>query len=168
LNFTYNADPITFNRVTDSNELELRCNSDGWVHVFAENVDFHSSITAGIRNVEMTALGAVASRLLTFIPRAFTGIRDFASTLDKFYGYFLMSGNNPTGILPNTETLVGVHAHSVYPQYTFKMLGNGTGTITGSNASQGIDGQTTYRLTGLNSFVTVQAFSGAWYIIAKG
>lgn len=53
--------------------------------------------------------------------------------------------------------------------YTIKRRANGATSYTvAAQAGQTIDGATTYALTALNSFVTVQSDGANWWIIAKG
>jgi len=79
-------------------------------------------------------------------------------------GVIFISGNGITGRLPD---LTAASFLNNSPTFTFKMVTAGTGTISGNNINQTIDGQPRIGLSGLYKFVTLQPYGSGWYIIGQ-
>ena len=95
-----------------------------------------------------------------------SGVNNYMSMTDQWkYSNQFVSGDIVTCYLPDANMLsIGGFPSQV--SYTFKQLSTGVCNLI-NQAKQYIDGQNTYSFTGINKYVTIQSFSGQWYIIGN-
>lgn len=101
----------------------------------------------------------------TFVMTGASGyLAQISSGIGATYGVILVSGNGITGQLPD---LTAPSFINNAPSYTFKMIVNGTGIISGYNANQLIDGQPRVGLSGIYKYIQLQPYSSGWWIIGQ-
>lgn len=177
LQSSVDSDAMTISRPTGTNNLVFGCGADGW------------DLTMNLNGVS-TSLGFSASSFSTTIGAATAnvGLDGFGVTASLYnYGVFNLTGTNrvidmetsnaflsknSTYLLSGSGFRVGlpITAQIILgnpnARYTFKQIVSGISMVSGQGNVR-IDGQSSYSLTGINKYVTVQYFSGHWYVVGN-